>query len=97
MLENDVCGVSKTVRFWCTLYRQLFKFEIDGSFDIICCEVGVICAAPRANDWYRAQVMQTYPDTDEYDLKLVDVGGYVHMTGALLRQIRSVYHSSLNR
>ena len=50
--------------------------------------VGVICAAPMGTNWHRAQVVQTYEDIDEYDLKLVDFGGYVHMSGSMLRQIR---------
>ena len=49
---------------------------------------GVICAAPVFNDWCRAQVVQPYHDTDEYDLKLVDYGGYLHLPGTSLRQIR---------
>jgi len=49
---------------------------------------GVICSAPVLNDWCRAQVVQSYPDSDEYDLKLVDYGGYLHLPGTSLRQIR---------
>jgi len=55
---------------------------------------GVICAAPVFSDWCRAQVVQSYPDTDEYDLKLVDYGGYLHLPGASLRQIRYIYTSA---
>jgi len=55
---------------------------------------GVICSAPVFNDWCRAQVVQSYLDTDEYDLKLVDYGGYLHLPGTSLRQIRYV-HSSI--
>jgi len=51
---------------------------------------GVICAAPMMNDWCRAQVVESYPDTDEYDVKLVDYGGYLHLPGTSLRQIRYV-------
>jgi len=54
--------------------------------------VGVICAAPVFNDWCRAQVVESYPDIDEYDLKLVDYGGYLHLAGTSLRQIRYVYY-----
>jgi len=63
----------------------------------VCCRcvaAGVICAAPVLNDWCRAQVVQPYADSDEYDLKLVDYGGYVHLPGSSLRQIRYVYFSS---
>jgi len=40
------------------------------------------------SDWCRAQVVQSFPDTDEYDLKLVDYGGYLRLPGTSLRQIR---------
>ena len=55
-----------------------------------CVAAGVICAAPVFTDWCRAQVVQSYPDTDEYDLKLVDYGGYLHLPGTSLRQIRYI-------
>ena len=57
--------------------------------------VGVICAAPVFNDWCRAQVVESYPDIDEYDLKLVDYGGYLHLAGTSLRQIRYLYSSAM--
>ena len=50
--------------------------------------VGVICAAPIYNGWYRAQVVVSHVDCDEYDIKFVDYGGYVRMQGCQLRQIR---------
>jgi A-kinase anchor protein 1 len=56
-------------------------------------EVGMVCAAPLSGDWFRAQVVQSVPDADEYDLKLVDFGGYVRMPGTCLRQIRSDFMS----
>ncbi|KAI0220716.1 A-kinase anchor protein 1, mitochondrial [Lamellibrachia satsuma] len=52
-------------------------------------EVGVICAAPMYGGWYRSQIVQTYPDTDECDIKFVDFGGYMSVHGSILRQIRS--------
>jgi len=52
-------------------------------------EVGVICAAPIYNGWYRAQVVESHADSDEYDIKFVDYGGYVRVQGCQLRQIRS--------
>lgn len=52
-------------------------------------EVGVICVAPMFRGWYRAQIVQTYPDTDECDIKFVDFGGYMSVHGSILRQIRS--------
>ncbi|ELU07765.1 hypothetical protein CAPTEDRAFT_103276 [Capitella teleta] len=52
-------------------------------------EVGIICAAPMYNSWYRAQVVQAYPETDGVDIKYVDYGGYVHVEASTLRQIRS--------
>ena len=50
--------------------------------------VGVICAAPMYNGWYRAQVVQYHEETDECDIRYVDYGGYMRMQGCLLRQIR---------
>ena len=41
------------------------------------------------SSWYRAQVVQTYPDTDGVDIKYVDYGGYCHTQASTLRQIRS--------
>lgn len=55
---------------------------------VLCVAAGVICSAPVFNDWCRAQVVQSYPESDEYDLKLVDYGGYLHLPGTSLRQIR---------
>ena len=50
---------------------------------------GVICAAPMLGGWYRAQVVCTYEDTDECDIKYVDYGGYARVQACVLRQIRS--------
>ncbi|KAL4223473.1 protein kinase A regulatory subunit binding [Mactra antiquata] len=52
-------------------------------------ESGVICAAPMLNGWYRAQIMATYEETDECDIKYVDYGGYSRISNTLLKQIRS--------
>ena len=50
--------------------------------------VGVLCAAPMFDSWFRAQIVQAYPDRDECDIKFVDFGGYASMHGSMLRQIR---------
>ncbi len=42
------------------------------------------------NGWYRAQVVATYDDTDEVDVKYVDYGGYMKISSCVLRQIRYV-------
>lgn len=52
-------------------------------------EVGVICAAPMLNGWYRAQISAVCEETDECDIKYVDYGGFCRVQGSLLRQIRS--------
>ncbi|XP_072033790.1 uncharacterized protein [Amphiura filiformis] len=52
-------------------------------------EVGVICAAPMMQGWYRAQVVEVYPETDECDIRFLDYGGYARIEGYGLRQIRS--------
>ncbi|KAK3084005.1 hypothetical protein FSP39_006649 [Pinctada imbricata] len=52
-------------------------------------EIGVICAAPLMDTWYRAQITAVYDDTDECDIKYVDYGGFSRTTGSSLRQIRS--------
>ena len=51
--------------------------------------VGVICAAPVLDTgWYRAQVVESYPETDEVELRFLDYGGYMGIQGCMLRQIR---------
>ena len=55
--------------------------------------VGVICAAPMYNGWYRAQVVATYEDTDYCDIKYTDYGGYAKIQSCQLRQIRSDFTS----
>ena len=51
--------------------------------------MGVICAAPVVDaGWYRAQVVESYPETDEVELRFLDYGGYMWIQGSLLRQIR---------
>ena len=51
--------------------------------------VGVICAAPMMQGWYRAQVVEVYPERDECDIKFLDYGGYARIECTGLRQIRS--------
>ena len=41
------------------------------------------------NGWYRAQIMATYENTDECDIKYVDYGGYSRVACSILKQIRS--------
>lgn len=53
-------------------------------------EVGVICAAPAAEEaWWRAQVISFYKETDEVEIRYVDYGGYDRVKIDSLRQIRS--------
>ncbi|CAG2230803.1 AKAP1 [Mytilus edulis] len=52
-------------------------------------EVGVICAAPIMEGWYRSQVTAVYEGPDECDIKYVDYGGFSRVSGSILRQIRS--------
>jgi A-kinase anchor protein 1 len=59
-------------------------FDVDLSL-----AVGIICAAPMFNGWYRALVVNVYDDSDEVDIKFVDYGGYSKVQACLLRQIRS--------
>ena len=39
--------------------------------------------------WYRAQVVEVYPERDECDIKFLDYGGYARIECTGLRQIRS--------
>lgn len=50
--------------------------------------VGVICAAPIMEGWYRSQVTAVYEGPDECDIKYVDYGGFSRVSGSILRQIR---------
>lgn len=50
--------------------------------------VGIICVAPAFGFWYRAQILEVHQDEDEYDIKLVDYGGYLRLRGSALKQIR---------
>ena len=56
----------------------------------VCLAVGVVCAAPVYGGWYRAQLVQADEEANECDLRLVDIGGYVHMDAAAPKQIRQV-------
>lgn len=51
--------------------------------------VGVICAAPVMEGWYRAVIVAVSEETDECEIKFVDYGGFSQVPGNLLRQIRS--------
>ncbi|KAG3269324.1 A-kinase anchoring protein 1 [Ictidomys tridecemlineatus] len=52
--------------------------------------VTVICAAPGADGaWWRAQVVASYEETNEVEIRYVDYGGYKRVKVDVLRQIRS--------
>lgn len=51
--------------------------------------VGVICAAPSVEgEWWRAQVISFYKETNEVEIRYVDYGGYDRVKIDTLRQIR---------
>ncbi|KAM6174191.1 A-kinase anchor protein 1, mitochondrial [Erethizon dorsatum] len=53
-------------------------------------EITVICAAPGVDGaWWRAQVVASYEETNEVDIRYVDYGGYKRVKVDVLRQIRS--------
>ncbi|XP_036854960.1 A-kinase anchor protein 1, mitochondrial [Manis javanica] len=53
-------------------------------------EITVICAAPGMDGaWWRAQVVASYEETDEVEIRYVDYGGYKRVKVDVLRQIRS--------
>ncbi|XP_037666319.1 A-kinase anchor protein 1, mitochondrial [Choloepus didactylus] len=53
-------------------------------------EIAVICAAPGADGaWWRAQVVASYEETNEVEIRYVDYGGYKRVKVDTLRQIRS--------
>lgn len=51
--------------------------------------VGVICAAPMMDSWYRAVIVAVSEESDECEIKFVDYGGYSQVSWNDLRQIRS--------
>lgn len=58
------------------------------SYSVYMIVVGVICAAPMLNGWYRAQISAVGEESDECDIKYVDYGGFSRVQGNTLRQIR---------
>lgn len=53
-------------------------------------EITLICAAPGADGaWWRAQVVASYEETNEVEIRYVDYGGYKRVKVDVLRQIRS--------
>lgn len=53
-------------------------------------EITVICAAPGVDGaWWRAQVVASYEETNEVEIRYVDYGGYKRVKVDVLRQIRS--------
>lgn len=53
-------------------------------------EITVICAAPGLDGaWWRAQVVASYEETNEVEIRYVDYGGYKRVKVDELRQIRS--------
>lgn len=54
-----------------------------------CPAVTVICAAPGVDGaWWRAQVVASYEETNEVEIRYVDYGGYKRVKVDVLRQIR---------
>lgn len=51
--------------------------------------VGIICVAPTMGGWFRAQVVSADPDSEVYEVKFVDYGGYLSLEHSALRQIRT--------
>ena len=52
-------------------------------------EVGVICAAPMMDGWYRAQIIAFDEHVLAVDVKYMDYGGYGRVPLSTLKQIRS--------
>ncbi|KAF6092123.1 A-kinase anchoring protein 1 [Phyllostomus discolor] len=53
-------------------------------------EITVICAAPGVDGaWWRAQVVASYEESNEVEIRYVDYGGYKRVRVDELRQIRS--------
>ncbi|XP_034497136.1 A-kinase anchor protein 1, mitochondrial isoform X3 [Ailuropoda melanoleuca] len=53
-------------------------------------EITVICAAPGVDGaWWRAQVVASYEESNEVEIRYVDYGGYKRVKVDVLRQIRS--------
>ncbi|XP_003466871.1 A-kinase anchor protein 1, mitochondrial [Cavia porcellus] len=53
-------------------------------------KIMVICAAPGVDGaWWRAQVVASYEETNEVEIRYVDYGGYKRVKVDVLRQIRS--------
>lgn len=55
--------------------------------------MGIVCAAPVLDSWYRAQLINYYPEENEADLRFLDYGGYARIDASCLRQIRSDFLS----
>jgi A-kinase anchor protein 1 len=53
------------------------------------CNVGVLCAAPAYNGWFRAITLAYEPEQDESLVRFVDYGGFARLPRADLRQIRT--------
>uniref|UniRef100_A0A914L4U0 Tudor domain-containing protein n=1 Tax=Meloidogyne incognita TaxID=6306 RepID=A0A914L4U0_MELIC len=53
------------------------------------CNVGVLCAAPAYNGWFRAITLAYEPEQDETLVRFVDYGGFARLPRADLRQIRT--------
>uniref|UniRef100_A0A1I8AZE0 Tudor domain-containing protein n=1 Tax=Meloidogyne hapla TaxID=6305 RepID=A0A1I8AZE0_MELHA len=51
--------------------------------------VGVLCAAPAYNGWFRAITLAYEPEQDETLVRFVDYGGFARLPRADLRQIRT--------
>ncbi|KAL3117106.1 hypothetical protein niasHT_007509 [Heterodera trifolii] len=53
------------------------------------CNIGVLCAAPAYNGWFRAITLAYDQDQDEMLVRFVDYGGFARLPRADLRQIRT--------
>lgn len=53
------------------------------------CNVGVLCAAPAYNGWFRAITLAYDAEQDETLVRFVDYGGFARLPRADLRQIRT--------
>ncbi|KAI3410161.1 hypothetical protein GPALN_006519 [Globodera pallida] len=53
------------------------------------CNVGVLCAAPAYDGWFRAITLAYDQDQDEMLVRYVDYGGFARVPRADLRQIRT--------
>nr|XP_032823511.1 A-kinase anchor protein 1, mitochondrial [Petromyzon marinus] len=51
--------------------------------------VNSVCAALLESHWYRAQIVEYYPESNEVEVKCLDYGGYYKILDSDLRQLRT--------